>query len=187
MTEASDFKWLSYGVLFIGALTLALGVFLVIDSEETLKVITTVIGIFLLVDGVIAILGSILGRVESRGMLAVVGILAAIAGLILIKKPSETVEFLVLVVGVMLVVGGVVRFLVAFGAGKGERAGSYAVAAIDLIAGIVILSWPGPSVKTFCVILGIVFIVRGLIYLWAGWQLHRIGKDVASDGLAATA
>jgi uncharacterized membrane protein HdeD (DUF308 family) len=188
MTEANEIKWLSWAVLFAGLLTFALGVFLVIDPEETLKVVTTILGIFLLIDGAIALVAAIFGRVESRAMLGVVGVVAAIAGLILIKKPSETIELFVLVLGVWLVVAGIARFLIAFGVGKAERSGSFGLAAFDLIAGIVILAWPGPSVKTLCIIVGIVFIVRGLIYLWAGWQLHKIAKDADSPGgLAATA
>ena len=187
MTEADQIRWISYALLFLGVLTLALGIFLVIDPDETLKVITRIIGIFLLVDGLIALIAAIVGRAESRGLFGVVGVLAAIAGLILIKKPTETVELFVLIVGIWLVVAGIARLVIAFGAGRAERGGSLTVAAIDLIAGIVILSWPGPSVKTVCIILGIVFVIRGVIYLWAGRQLNRIAKAIPPEGLAPAA
>jgi uncharacterized membrane protein HdeD (DUF308 family) len=187
MTEASETRWISYAVLFIGALTLALGVFLVVDPNETLKVITVIIGIFLLIDGLIALIAAVLGRVESRGLLGVVGVLCAIAGIILIKKPFAALSVFILIVGVWLVVVGVARLLIAFGVGQEERTGSVGVALIDLIAGIVILAWPEPSLKTIAIILGIVFIIRGAIYLWAGWQLRKIAKALPPDGLAATA
>jgi uncharacterized membrane protein HdeD (DUF308 family) len=50
----------------------------------------------------------------------------------------------------------------------------------------VILSWPHPSLKTLAVIAGIVFIVRGLIYIWAGWRLRGIIKaDTGGTALAS--
>jgi uncharacterized membrane protein HdeD (DUF308 family) len=187
MTEPNEIRWLSWALLFIGVATLAVGIFLVADPGETLEVIVKIIGIFLLVDGLVAVIAAIVGRVESRGLLGVVGVLSAIAGLVLIKKPDETIAVVVLIVGVWLVVAGVARFLIAFGVGQEERRGSVAVAVIDVVAGIVILAWPGPSAKTFAVILGIVFIIRGLIYIWAGWQLRRIAKAGPAGGMPATA
>lgn len=187
MTEANNIRWLSWALLLIGLVTLAVGIFLVADPSETLEVIVRIIGIFLLVDGLIVVIAAIVGRVESRGLLGVVGVLSVIAGLVLVKRPEESIAVVVLIVGVWLVVAGVARFLIAFGVGREERGGSIAIAVIDVIAGIVILAWPGPSAKTFAVILGIVFIIRGLIYVWAGWQLRRIAKADGAGGVAATA
>ena len=66
-------------VLF-GAVTLGVGVFFVVSPHETLSTFTIIAGIFLLIDGVLAILGSIFGRGEGRGLLALIGVLSAIAG-----------------------------------------------------------------------------------------------------------
>jgi len=44
----------------------------------------------LLVDGVVATVASVLRRGEGRGMLALLGVLSAIAGLVLMKKPFDT-------------------------------------------------------------------------------------------------
>jgi hypothetical protein len=51
---------------------------------------------------------------EGRGLLALVGVLSAIAGLILIKKPFETLVVFTLILGVWFVVAGIVRIVSAF-------------------------------------------------------------------------
>jgi len=185
MDEVRELKTVATAMLVFGLITLAVGVFLVADPEETLKVFTVIFGIFLLIDGILAIVAAVLGRVESRALLSVVGVISAIAGLILIKKPFQSLTVLIVILGIWLVVAGVARLVYAFGIHEGR--GAYLViAAIDLIAGIVILSWPHPSLKTLAVIVGIVFIIRGLIYIWAGWSLRKLLKsDPGSAALAS--
>ena len=75
------------------------------------------------------------------------------------------------------IVAGTVRFVAAFGEPEG-RAGNIAIAILDVIAGIVILSWPGPSLATLAVIIGIVLIFRGVLWIVAGWELRGLGREV---------
>lgn len=136
-----------------------------------------IVGILLLVDGVVAIVASIFRRGEGRGMLALIGVLSAIAGLVLIKKPFGTLVVFALIFAVWLIVAGVVRFLGAFGEPEG-RAGSIAIAIFDFVAGIVILSVPGPSLATLAVMIGIVLIFRGALWIGAGCELRGLGHEV---------
>jgi len=165
-------------VLF-GVVVLGVGVFFVVSPHETLTTFTVIAGILLLLDGVLAIVASIFGRGEGRGLLALVGALSAIAGLVLIKKPFDTLLVFVLIFGVWLIVAGVVRFVAAFSEAEG-RTGNIVIALIDVIAGIVILSWPAPSLATLAVIIGIVLIFRGVLFIAAGFQLRRLDRDETS-------
>ena len=118
----------------------------------------------MLVDGVIAIVASIFGSGEGRGLLALLGVLSAIAGLILIKKPFETLVVFTLIVGVWFVVAGIVRIVSAFASREG-RGGNILIALLDLAAGVVILAWPDLGLATVAVIIGIVLIVRGVLFI----------------------
>ena len=170
-------------VLF-GVVTLGVGIFFVVSPHETLSTFTVIAGIFLLVDGVLAIFGSIFGRGEGRGLLALIGVLSAIAGLVLIKKPFDTLVVFTLIIGVWFVVAGVVRFVIAFASPEG-RGGNIVIAILDVIAGIVILSWPDLGLATLAVIIGIVLIVRGILFIVAGWQLHKLNGDLHGAPTAA--
>ena len=178
--EVRTFATLWWLLMLFGVVVLGVGVFLVASPHESLSTFTVIAGIFLLVDGVLAIIASIFGRGEGRGLLALIGALSAIAGLVLIKKPFDTLLVFELIVGIWFVVAGVVRFVAAFAQPEG-RAGNIVIALLDIIAGAVILSWPGLGLTTFAVIVGIVLIFRGALFMVAGWELRRLNRDVAID------
>jgi len=100
-------------------------------------------------------------------------VLSVLAGLVLIKKPFDTLVVFTLIVGVWFVVAGIVRFVVAL-ASPEARGGNIVTAILDLIAGILILSWPDLGLATLAVIIGIVLILRGVFFIVAGWQLHKL-------------
>ena len=178
--EIAQSAWWLFALF--GVLTLAVGVFLIVSPHETLTTFTVIAGIFLLVDGVIAIFRSIFGESANRGLLALVGVLSAIAGLVLIKKPFDTLVVFALILGIWFIVAGVVRLVSAF-ALREDRGATILLAILDLIAGIVILSWPELSLATLAVIFGIILVVRGALFIVASTQLRHIAGDL--DDLAA--
>ena len=163
-------------VLF-GVATLGVGIFFVASPHETLSTFTVIAGILLLIDGLLAVVGSVFGRGEGRGLLAMIGVLSAIAGLILIKKPFETLVVFTLIVGVWFVVAAVARFVSAIASREG-RGGNLAIALVDLVAGAVILAWPDLGLSTLAVIIGIVLILRGILFVVAGWQLRTVNREL---------
>ena len=166
-----------------GVVTFGVGVFFVVSPHATLSTFTVIAGIFLLFDGVLALLGSIFGKGEGRGLLALIGVLSAIAGLVLIKKPFDTLVAFTLIVGVWFVVAGIVRFVVALGSPEG-RGGNILTAILDLIAGALILAWPDLGLATVAVIIGIVLIMRGALFIVAGWQLRKLSGDPHGETFA---
>jgi uncharacterized membrane protein HdeD (DUF308 family) len=172
-SQLPDLWWL---VPLLGLVTFGVGLFFVIEPHETLKVFTVIIGILLILDGVIALIGAIAGVTESRGVLAFVGVLTLVVGLVLIKHPFQSLIVLALIVGIWLVVWGAVRFVSAFSM-IGTKWPTIVGALIDLAFGILILSWPELGLSTFAVIVGIVMMLRGLLLMYAGWALRRMGKD----------
>jgi uncharacterized membrane protein HdeD (DUF308 family) len=173
LRPVTSFWWLF--VLF-GVATLGVGVFFVVSPHETLSTFTVIAGIFLLVDGVLALLASIFNKGDGRGLLALIGVLSVLAGLVLIKKPFDTLVVFTLIVGVWFVAAGIVRFVVAL-ASPEARGGNIVTAILDLIAGVVILSWPDLGLATLAVIIGIVLILRGVFFIAAGWQLRKLADQ----------
>jgi uncharacterized membrane protein HdeD (DUF308 family) len=181
LRPVTSFWWVF--VLF-GVVTLGVGVFFVVSPHETLSTFTVIAGIFLLIDGVLAIFGSIFNKGDGRVLLALIGVLSALAGLVLIKKPFDTLVVFALIFGIWFVVAGIVRFVAALATPEG-RGGSIVTAILDLIAGIVILSWPDLGLSTLAVIIGIVLILRGLFFIVSGWQLHKLSDDTSGSPAAA--
>ena len=88
MQEASGWWWL---LLLLGAMCIAAGVIVLVQPDISLATLAVVAGIFLLIDGIYDVVVAIAERVEGRGLLAVIGVLSAIAGIILIRHPVQSV------------------------------------------------------------------------------------------------
>ena len=174
LRDVTGLWWL---VALFGVIVAGVGIFFVVSPNETLKTFTAIAGIFLLIDGVVALLAAIFGRGEGRGLAAIIGLVSILAGLVLIKRPFDTLVVFTLIVGIWFVIGGIARAVAAF-SDRDARRGNLAVAALDLVAGIVLLAWPDLTLSTFAVILGIVLVVRGLLLIGSGWELRSVHRAV---------
>ena len=109
--------WLA---LLIGALSIVAGIIVILKPSNSLSTLAVIVGIFILIDGILEIAGAILGDTESRGLLAVIGTLSVIAGVLLIRHPLGGVRAVALLLGIWLIAAGVVRLISAF-AFPGDR------------------------------------------------------------------
>jgi uncharacterized membrane protein HdeD (DUF308 family) len=163
---------LLYALVVYGLLMAGLGIFLIVSPHEALKVVTVVIGVLLIVDGVIALVAGAIGRLESRGMLALVGVISVVAGLVLVKEPFGALYVFVTIVGIWFVLAGVSRLVHAFTLRDGR--GAYIVGAlIDVVAGVVILSWKDITLSTLAIVIGIALVIRGIAYVYSSGRLLR--------------
>ncbi|HEY5144814.1 MAG TPA: HdeD family acid-resistance protein [Solirubrobacteraceae bacterium] len=175
--ELKAFRSLWWLFLLFGLLTLAAGIIVLVWPSISLQAIAVIIGIFLLIDGVFELIASIAGRGEQgRGLVAVLGVISIIAGLILIKKPFGALTAFVVVVGIWFVISGVIRFVGAFAESE-NRGTNIAVGLLDVAAGIIVLVWPHVGLATLAIIIGIVLIVRGIAFTAAGWQIRKLPPD----------
>jgi uncharacterized membrane protein HdeD (DUF308 family) len=172
------FWWL---VAIFGLLNIVAGVILLVWPDISLVTLAVVTGLFLLVEGLFDIVGAIAAKGEQgRGLLALVGALSVIAGIVLVKHPFNTLVAFVIIFGVWLVVAAVLRFVAAV-AEASERGTNILVGLLDLIAGVVILAWPELGLATAAVLAGIILIVRGIAFVWGGWQVRKIPAEAFGD------
>lgn len=160
----------------VGGLSVAAGVIVLVAPAISLVTLAAVSGIFLLVDGVVEVLWSLFDSVENRGLIAVLGVVSAIAGVILIRHPVRSVVAIALLVGLWLIVAGVTRLIRAFGESR-QGPWSVLLALLEMIAGIVIVSSPGIGVATLALLVGISLIARGIGLSTAGWLLHNVAGE----------
>jgi uncharacterized membrane protein HdeD (DUF308 family) len=178
--QLKTFNTVWWLMLLIGLISLGVGIFFVASPHETLSTFTIIAGIVLLIEGALAILASIFGKGEGRGLLATMGVLSMIAAVILIKHPFSALVVFVMIFGIWLVAAGAVRLVLAFSDSYG-RGVNLILAAIDLVAGLAILVWPDLSLSTLAVIIGIVLIVRGIADIFAAFALRGAIKEVRHD------
>ena len=170
--EAPGWAW--WLLLLVGVCTLAVGVLLLVAPHRTLSTLAVILGIYLLVVGVLWIgVGIAVREVRGTGLLR--GVLALIAGAIVIRHPSDSITVLALALGIFLMVAGVFELVAAIETSE-RRGWRVLEGLVGLAAGILIVSWPQFGIYTFAIVLGISLIVRGVVEAWlalAGIMLSR--------------
>lgn len=147
--------------LLLGLLSLVAGVIVLIKPSNSLKAITVVIGIFVLLDGIVQVYMGLRHRVENSTIVALIGVLDLIIGIILIRHPIAGVTAVALLIGIWLAAAGLLRLIVAFES-HGDRLGRILVGGIELLAGIVIIANPNIRLATLAVLVGIAFILNAI-------------------------
>ena len=187
--KSSALRELTWGwwlALLIGAVSIAAGIIVILKPSNSLATLAVIFGIFILVDGVVELVASLSGDTQNRGLLAVLGALSVIAGVLLIRHPLGGVRAVALLLGIWLIAAGVVRFIGAL-AFPGRRLLRLVVAVVLVIFGVVIVSSPHIGYATLALIAGICFICYGIGMLAVGWAMHAIRHQLPSSGPPATA
>jgi uncharacterized membrane protein HdeD (DUF308 family) len=174
--EVTRLWWL----LLLGALaSLVIGILLLVWPSRTLEVIAILVGIELLLVGAIQI-GVSLGQPSgSRTGPLLLGALAGIAGLIVIRHPGGSTLVIALAIGIYLVLAGVMKLVSAFEASAG-RGWLLLGAAVDLAIGVIIVAWPRFGVSSLAVLLGISLVVRGVLEGLSALALRSANNALSS-------
>jgi uncharacterized membrane protein HdeD (DUF308 family) len=179
--EVRELTWGWWLVVLVGILGVVAGVLLLFKPSDSIATLAVIVGIFLLVDGILEIVSSFLRGTSNRGMVALLGVLTAIVGVLLIRHPIGGVTFVALLIGIWLIAAGVIRFVTAFEEYE-HRVWWAVVGAIELIVGIVIVSNPDIGYTTLAIILGIGFILNGIGMTALGWGMHELRHEVSAEG-----
>ena len=174
-------------VMTAGAISIVAGLLAILYPDITLLAFALFAGVTLMVSGAVSLVDALGSDSDggTRAVSAVMGVLGLIAGLIVLRRPGETLLVLVLAIGIWLVVSGAVRFVRAFEELEG-RALRMLVAISEIVLGGLILALPDLSLRTVAVLAGVGFVLRGALGVFAGWQLRKAG-GVAERELAPAA
>lgn len=175
--EARSLDWAWWLLLLVGMLSVAAGVLVLAKPGDSLRTIAVIVGIFLLIDGVAELISAMVRRTANRGIAALLGVLGVVIGLLLVRHPVQSVLAVALLVGIWLIAAGVIRFAVALDE-PDRRVWHAIVAAIEVIAGIVIVVDPNIGFATLALLAGIAFIVNGFGMVALGWSLHEIKREI---------
>ena len=161
-----------------GAISVVAGILAIVYPDITLLVLAIFTGVNLMVLSALSLVDAFRSDPNggSRALSATLGVLGLIAGLVVLRRPGETLLVLVLAIGIWLVVSGAVHFFRSFEVLE-DRALGLLVAISEIVLGALILALPDLSLKTVAVLAGISFLLRGALAIWAGWQLRKAGHS----------
>lgn len=152
--------WLLLAVL--GLASVALGALALVDSTVALATLSVITGVLVLVDGVAALFTSIGGAEQMRTASLLVSVVSAVVGVLLIRHPLHAVAAVAIPIGLWLIIAGMIHVVWWFGARR-NRAWTLLVAAAEIIAGVVIVASPKVDTDTLALLIGLSFLVRGVL------------------------
>ena len=183
--EQHQLKRAGWLLMFVGLLSVAVGVIVLLKPSDSLVTLAVIAGIFILIDGAFDLVASFSHRTENRGLSAVVGVVSIVVGVLLIRHPIGGVLFVALLIGIWLIAVGVVRFVEAFDSDR--RVWGIVIALIEIAAGVVIVATPPIGFATLALLTGIAFILNGVAIFALGWILHSARHEAEGAAFQAGA
>jgi uncharacterized membrane protein HdeD (DUF308 family) len=165
-------------VLFFGIVTLILGVLVVVRPKDTIYAFAILLGIWLFVAGLFRMVTAIADHDDTSGtrwLMAILGLLSVIIGILFLRHTEETVTTLAFLIGLFWVVGGIIEFFTAY-SDRGSQARGFRVGmgVLAFAAGVVTLVWPHLTLGVLAVIMGIWLILYGVLEIALSLQLRHL-------------
>jgi len=173
----SDVKSRAGWGIFLGILTVALGILLMAYPLATATITTIFIASILVIAGVLEIVAALRAHtVGSFFLRLLLGIVYGLGGLLLLFNPMWGVSVLTVVLGVMLLFEAGVALVLGFEMRPASGWGWLIFdAAITALLGFLILAhWPSSAVWAMGTLVGAAVLVRGITRIALSSRLRRV-------------
>ena len=163
-------------VLGFGIVTFVLGILALAWPGRTLIVVAVVFGAQLVVMGIFRFVSAFASADLTGGtrvLLALLGVLSLIIGLYAVRHILVTLLALALLLGIFWVVNGTIELFSALSHREMQGRGWTAFMGILSIAsGIIVLAYPGISLRVLAVVLSIWLLVYGVMLILLAFQVR---------------
>ena len=160
--------------LAMGLVTAVIGVVVLLWPRETLTVLSVLLGIQLVVFGLFRLVGAFSGRMSSSVLLGLVGVLGMAVGVVVLRHPFESIAVLATLLGVVWIVSGSIDLIDGLaGRWSGDRWVSLLSAAATIVAGIVVVSWPAPTLTVIAWTAGLYLVFVGVLISYGAFTIRQ--------------
>jgi uncharacterized membrane protein HdeD (DUF308 family) len=170
----------------IGVLTLILGIIVTFHPTGSLTVVAVLLGVLLIISGIFHLIRVFDAAEQHRVWLGIAGLVFIVAGVVLIRHLNLTLALIGLLIGIDWIIQGVTSLVAALADGPREGRiwwGFFGV--VSLIAGIVVVAAPLSSVTVLAVLLGMWFVVMGLLEVIGSFMLRRAASSARMTSVRA--
>ncbi len=168
--------------LFLGVLTLILGLIVSFHPTGSLNVIAVLLGILMVISGIFHLIRVFDNSEPHRVWLGIAGLLFIVVGVVLIRHLHLTMALIGLFIGIVWIIQGLVSLIAGLSGGSREGRGWWIFFGIvSLIAGIVVATAPVSSLTVLAVLIGIWFIVMGIFEIIGAFVLRHIAKTTRTN------
>jgi uncharacterized membrane protein HdeD (DUF308 family) len=170
-------------VLAFGIITLLAGLLTLAWPGRTIVVVAVLFGAQLVVAGIFRFVAALASDDETgatRVLLALLGVLSFIVGLYALGHVLLTIAALALLLGIFWIVNGAVEVFAALShRGMQGRGWTIFMGLLSVLAGVVVLVYPGISLATLAVVLGFWLVVFGIMEIVLAFRLRSLGHAAA--------
>jgi uncharacterized membrane protein HdeD (DUF308 family) len=157
--QKSDIWWVFLLQGFAGVI---IGLMLITEPGATLVVLTTVLGFYWLITGVLALVQVFVDRATPWIWSLLAGLVGILAGLFVLRHPlvaALTVPtVLVIILGIQGLIIGAVQIIGGF---KGGGIGPFILGAINVLVGILLLGSPVAAALAVPLVFGVLLLIQG--------------------------
>ena len=163
-------------LLAFGVVAVAAGVSMFFFTGQALYVIAIAFGVFLIIAGVFRLVGAFTVRAESgwlRALYALLSAISVVVGVYLLDHPGLSLLVLTLTVGFFWIFSGWMETIIGIEyRALPHRGWVIAGGILGVVAGFVIIFYPGMSVLALALLLGFWLVAYGLILVGAAFRLR---------------
>jgi uncharacterized membrane protein HdeD (DUF308 family) len=167
-----------------GVVLLVLGLLMLVQPLWSVTALVWIFGIFVILDGVVAIVQWFVNRNEpGAGWFLLSGLIGVAIGVVVVVWTPETALILfylmagwVLVLGVLAIIASVVLY-------RARDIGWYWVLTfglVNVLFGLLLLTHPQESVTVFVVLLGLFAFVGGVVQLVSGFATRQAVRETGA-------
>ena len=98
-------------------------------------------------------------------LIALIGLISLVAGIVLVAQPSHSLATLAVVIGIFLLCDGIAELLKSLGHGAESRALAAIIGILGIVVGIVLIRHPTNAVAAIGLLIGIWLVAAGVIRL----------------------
>ncbi|MFI0448927.1 HdeD family acid-resistance protein [Actinomadura sp. 6N118] len=169
-----------------GTISALLGLAIVTWPDATIGVVAVLFGLKLVIHGVYRVVQAIAADEASgstRVLLTLVGVLSLSIGVLVMRDPLQTVELLAILFGLFWLISGTVGLVATLTEPSlPGRGGAASLAGLCILAGLVLLLWPGITLTALTWLFGLWLITWGLLTVALTLWIRHADRQLAGTG-----
>ena len=183
-------KQLKWNLILLAVIFIALGIVLILWPGATMKTICYLLAAMLLALGVASLINYL--RKDISGIIyrydLVVGLCAILGGILVIVKVDKLTDLIPAVVGFLVTMSGILKMqnsVDMLRLGHGTWHVAFAMAIVNIVAGIVLLMNPFEAAQILIMCIGIALVYSGITDLYVTISISRRLSKIKTEIVVA--
>jgi uncharacterized membrane protein HdeD (DUF308 family) len=167
--------------MFFGVVSLILGIIVAFHPKNSVYVVAILLAIWLIFAGIFRIVVAIADSADSAGtrwIMAAVGIVSIVIGVVVLHHTHETVAVVGFLVGLFWLLAGLADFFSGY-VSKGAPGRGFAIFAglLGVVVGVLALVYPGLSLTIIALLFGLWLVVYGALEIAYAFSVRSALKS----------